>query len=107
MTLGRITLERMPDNFFEETEQSAFDPGVQPPGIEPSEDRLLQGRLFSYADTQRYRIGTNYTQLPINRARAEVHTNNQAGAMSSAQTHSDVNYEPSVTLQVTESPGRI
>ena len=103
-TLGRFTLEKMPENFFEETEQAAFDPGIMPPGIEPSEDRLLQGRLFSYADTQRYRVGTNYLQLPINRARVEVHNNSAAGAMNGRQTKGDVNYEPSVASPLAETP---
>ncbi|QDE69371.1 catalase [Myxococcus xanthus] len=102
--LGKFTLNKMPDNFFEETEQAAFSPGVQPPGIEPSEDRLLQGRLFSYADTQRYRIGANYQSLPINRARATVNSNNQAGSMNVANTKSDVNYEPSVTRETQDAP---
>jgi catalase len=102
--LGKFTLNKMPDNFFEETEQSAFSPGVQPSGIEPSEDRLLQGRLFSYADTQRYRIGANYQSLPVNRARAAVNNNSQAGAMNFANTKSDVNYEPSVTRESQDVP---
>jgi catalase len=102
--LGKFTLNKLPDNFFEETEQSAFSPGVLPPGIEPSEDRLLQGRLFSYADTQRYRIGANYQSLPVNRAKAAVNSNNQAGAMNIANTKSDVNYEPSVTRETQDVP---
>ncbi|NMO14390.1 catalase [Pyxidicoccus fallax] len=101
--LGKFTLNKMPDNFFEETEQSAFSPGVMPPGIEPSEDRLLQGRLFSYADTQRYRIGTNYLQLPINRAKAPVNNNSQDGAMNSGNTKAEVNYEPSVTRETQDN----
>ena len=107
ITLGRITLDRMPDNFFQETEQAAFDPGIQPPGIEPSEDRLLQGRLFSYADAQRYRIGTNYLQLPISRAKIEVHNNNQNGSMNGGHTHSDVNYEPSNAQTMVDSPSQL
>jgi catalase len=102
--LGKITLNRMPDNFFEETEQAAFSPGVQPPGIEPSEDRLLQGRLFAYADTQRYRVGANYQSLPVNRSRAPVNNNNQGGAMNLANTKSDVNYEPSITRETADAP---
>ncbi|WP_324290025.1 catalase [Pyxidicoccus sp. MSG2] len=102
--LGRFTLNKMPDNFFEETEQAAFSPGVMPPGIEPSEDRLLQGRLFSYADTQRYRIGANYQSLPVNRAKAPVNSNSQAGSMNFANTKSDVNYEPSVTRETQDAP---
>ncbi len=76
-------------------------------GIEPSEDRLLQGRLFSYADAQRHRVGTNYVQLPINRSKATVSNNNQAGSMTGARTNSDVNYEPSSTRTVTESPAQL
>ncbi len=105
--LGRFTLNRMPDNFFEETEQSAFSPGVLPPGIEPSEDRLLQGRLFSYADTQRYRIGANYQSLPINKARAPVNSNNQGGGMNAGNTKSDVNYEPSITRETQDVPAAL
>jgi catalase len=102
--LGRFTLNKMPDNFFEETEQSAFSPGVLPPGIEPSEDRLLQGRLFSYADTQRYRVGVNYQSLPVNRARSAVNSNNQGGNMNAGNTKSDVNYEPSITRETEDAP---
>ncbi len=95
--IGRMTLNRVPDNFFEATEQVAFSPGMVVPGIEASEDRLLQGRLFSYADTQRYRLGTNYLMLPINRSLTEVSNNNQAGQGHVGATQGDVNYEPSVT----------
>ena len=93
--VGTMTLNRMPDNFFEETEQSAFAPGNLVPGIEASEDRLLQGRLFSYLDTQRYRIGSNFQQLPINRPVDTVHTNNQGGALANRGQKGEVNYEPS------------
>jgi catalase len=75
-----------------------------PPGIEPSEDRLLQGRLFSYADTQRYRIGANYQSLPVNKARASVNSNNQGGGMNAGNTKSDVNYEPSITRESQDAP---
>ncbi|WP_035957730.1 catalase [Bryobacter aggregatus] len=93
--LGTMTLNRMPENFFEQTEQSAFSPGNLVPGIEPSEDRLLQGRLFSYFDTQRYRIGSNFQQLPINRPAVKVVTNIQNGAFSNQGRTGEVNYEPS------------
>jgi catalase len=99
--VGKMTLTRTPDNFFETTEQVAFSPGMVVPGIEPSEDRLLQGRLFSYADTQRYRVGVNYLMLPVNRPQVEVVSNNQHGKMNFGHTNSDINYEPSIT---TESP---
>lgn len=93
--VGTMTLNRMPDNFFQETEQSAFAPANLVPGIEPSEDRLLQGRIFSYSDTQLYRLGANHQQLLINRPLAQVNSNNQDGAMNLGNTKSNVNYEPS------------
>ena len=65
------------------------------PGIEPSEDKLLQGRLFSYPDTQRYRVGPNYQQLTVNAPRVEVHTTIQDGPMSFLLRSGDTNYEPS------------
>ncbi|MBC8043033.1 MAG: catalase [Rhizobacter sp.] len=95
--IGKMILNRMPDNFFEETEQSAFAPGNLVPGIEASEDRLLQGRLFSYFDTQRYRMGSNFQQLPINRPKVAVNTYNQDGALTNRGAKGDVNYQPSVT----------
>ncbi|MEK6788917.1 MAG: catalase [Pseudomonadota bacterium] len=93
--LGTMTLNRNPDNIFQETEQSAFAPSNLVPGIEPSEDRLLQGRVFSYADTQFYRVGTNVMQLPINAPRAKVNSNNQDGSMNIGNRTGTVNYQPS------------
>ena len=97
MKLGKMTLNRMPENFFEEAEQSAFSPGSLVPGIEPSEDRLLQGRLFSYFDTQRYRLGGNFQQIPINAAKNKVNSYNQNGLASERAQKGDVNYQPSAT----------
>jgi catalase len=93
--IGTMTLNRVPDNFFQETEQAAFAPANIVPGIEPSEDRLLQGRVFSYADTQMYRLGPNHQQLPINRPRAAVSNWNQDGAGNYGNQKSEVNYQPS------------
>ena len=93
--VGELTLNRTPDNFFQETEQSAFAPSNMIPGIEPSEDRMLQGRLFSYADTQRYRLGINHLQLPINKPKVEVNSHSQEGAGYSAPRSGSVNYQPS------------
>lgn len=93
--VGRMTLNRMPKNFFNETERFAAAPSNMIPGIEPSEDRLLQGRLFSYADTQRYRLGINHQQFPINRPLATVYNHNQAGEGNYRDVASDVNYQPS------------
>ncbi|XP_056383683.1 catalase [Hyla sarda] len=64
--VGKMVLNRNPTNYFAEVEQIAFDPSNMPPGIEPSPDKMLQGRLFSYPDTHRHRLGTNYLQLPVN-----------------------------------------
>jgi catalase len=64
--VGRMTLDRNPNNYFAEVEQIAFAPSHLVPGIEASPDKMLQGRLFSYADTHRHRLGPNYLQLPVN-----------------------------------------
>ena len=64
--VGKMVLNRNPDNYFAEVEQSAFAPAHMVPGIEPSMDKMLQGRLFSYADTHRHRLGVNYQQIPVN-----------------------------------------
>nr|AKG51681.1 catalase [Oryzias sinensis] len=64
--VGRMVLNRNPVNYFAEVEQLAFDPSNMPPGIEPSPDKMLQGRLFSYPDTHRHRLGANYLQIPVN-----------------------------------------
>lgn len=64
--IGRLTLNRNPDNYFADVEQSAFNPANFVPGIGPSPDKMLQGRLFSYGDAHRYRLGINHTQLPVN-----------------------------------------
>lgn len=69
---GKLTLNRNPTNFFAEVEQAAFSPSHLVPGIEPSEDPMLQARFFAYPDAQRYRLGVNYQQLPVNRPRSEV-----------------------------------
>jgi catalase len=93
--VGTLTLNRNPANVFQETEQSAFAPGNLVPGIEPSEDRLLQGRIFSYNDTQLYRVGTNVLQLPINAPKSALASNNQDGAGNAGARDGSVNYEPS------------
>ncbi len=79
--VGRLVLNENPKSYFAEVEQAAFEPANMVPGIEPSPDRMLLGRLFSYPDTHRHRIGTNYLQLPVNRPQAEVHSYNKDGAM--------------------------
>ncbi|MCL7987324.1 catalase [Sphingobacterium sp. lm-10] len=92
--VGTMTLNANPTNYFQQVEQSAFSPGTLVPGIEPSEDKLLQGRLFSYFDTQRHRIGGNFQQLPVNASKAPVKTYNQNGYMSTREQEGEVNYQP-------------
>ncbi|MEX2104529.1 MAG: catalase [Bacilli bacterium] len=92
--VGTMTLNRNPDNFFAEVEQSAFSPSALVPGIEASEDKLLQGRLFSYSDTQRYRLGPNYLHIPVNCPYSTVRNNQRDGSMQTKQQPSSINYEP-------------
>ncbi|KAF1005265.1 MAG: Catalase [Pseudomonas fluorescens] len=96
--VGQMVLNRNPANVFQETEQVAMAPANLVPGIEPSEDRLLQGRVFSYADTQMYRLGANALQLPINAPRVTVNNGNQDGVMNFGKTTTGVNYQPSRLL---------
>jgi catalase len=98
--VGTMTLNRNPANVFQETEQSAFAPSNVVAGIEPSEDRLLQGRVFSYADTQLHRVGVNALQLSINRPKVEVVSHNQDGAMNYGQRTGKVNYQPSRLVDI-------
>ncbi len=79
--IGRLTLNRNPENYFAEIEQAAFEPANMVPGIGPSPDKMLLGRLFSYPDTHRYRIGPNYQQLPVNQPKSPVNSYNKDGAM--------------------------
>jgi catalase len=95
MKVGRMVLDKNPENYFAEVEQAAFCPSSVVPGIEPSADKLLQGRLFSYADTQRHRLGPNYLQIPINRPKVPVNNNQRDGFMQSGTGfYGTVNYEP-------------
>lgn len=96
ITVGKLVLNRMPINFFAESEQIAFNPGSLIPGIEPSMDKMLQGRLISYTDTQRHRLGTNFLQIPVNCPyRAPVVSLNQDGFMNTTNNGADrLNYEP-------------
>jgi catalase len=79
--VGRYVLDRNPSNYFAEIEQAAFEPSNLVPGIGPSPDKMLQGRLFAYPDAHRYRIGANYTQLPVNAPTAPVNSYSRDGAM--------------------------
>jgi catalase len=79
--VGRLVLDRNPENYFAEVEQSAFSPSNLVPGIGLSPDKMLMGRIFSYHDTHLHRIGANYEQLPVNRPTAPVHSYNADGNM--------------------------
>ncbi|TFW30152.1 catalase [Duganella callida] len=93
--VGRMTLNRNPDNFFAETEQVAFCTAHVVPGIDFTNDPLLQGRLHSYVDTQISRLGgPNFHEIPINAALAEVHNNQRDGMHRQAIHRGRVNYEP-------------
>ena len=93
--IGRMTLNRNPDNFFAETEQVAFHLGHIVPGIDFSNDPLLQGRLFSYVDTQLKRLGgPNFHEIPINRSVAPVHNLQRDGHMRQTINEGRVAYEP-------------
>lgn len=95
MPVGKMVLNSNPENYFAEVEEAAFCPASIVPGIEFSADKLLQGRIFSYADTQRHRLGANYLQLPVNRPKTDVNNNQRDGAMQYATYGGGtVNYEP-------------
>lgn len=94
ITIGRFTLDRNPENYFVEIEQSAFEPASMVPGVGPSPDKMLLGRLFSYPDAHRYRIGTNYKQLPVNRPVSEVNSYNKDGSMRYLHSGSQPVYAP-------------
>jgi catalase len=95
MRIGKMVLNRNPDNFFSETEQVAFHPGNVVPGIDFTNDPLLQGRLFSYLDTQLIRLGgPNFHELPINRPIVPVHNNQQDGFSRQTIKKGVVNYFP-------------
>jgi len=93
--VGIMELNRNPENYFAEIEQAAFEPSNVVPGISHSPDKMLQARIFSYADAHRYRIGTNYQQLPVNRPKVPVHTYHRDGQQRFDDNYGGaVNYEP-------------
>jgi catalase len=109
LPVGRMVLDKNPVNYFAEVELSAFGTGVLVDGLDFSDDKMLQGRTFSYSDTQRYRIGTNYLQLPINAPKKHVATNQRDGQMAYRQdlvhgVNPHVNYEPSTLGGLKEAP---
>jgi catalase len=103
--VGRMVLDRWPDNFFAETEQVAYCPANVVPGIDFTNDPLLQGRLFSYLDTQKSRLGTaNFHQLPINAAKCPVMNFQRDGQMQMLRPKGRANYEPN-SLAAAGEPG--
>ncbi|WP_264537314.1 catalase [Flavobacterium sp. N1736] len=93
--IGKMTLNKNPDNFFAETEQVAFHPGHVVPGIDFTNDPLLQGRLFSYTDTQLSRLGSpNFHEIPINRTISPIHNNQRDGHMRQEIAQGRVSYHP-------------
>ncbi|VAI53359.1 unnamed protein product [Triticum turgidum subsp. durum] len=93
--VGRLVLDRNVDNFFNENEQLAFGPGLVVPGIYYSDDKMLQCRVFAYADTQRYRLGPNYLMLPVNAPKCGFKNNHYDGAMNFMHRDEEVDYYPS------------
>ena len=108
--VGTMTLNRNVQDHHNENEQIAFGTGVLVDGLEFSDDKMLVGRTFSYSDTQRYRVGPNYLQLPVNSAKnAKVATNQRGGQMSygtdlAPGQNPHVNYEPNITGGLQEAP---
>lgn len=106
IAIGKLVLDRNPENYFAEVEQAAFSPSNVVPGISFSPDKMLQGRLFAYPDAHRYRLGANYDKLPINCPHATKAMNYQRdGAMRFDDNGgASVNYEPNSFGGPTESP---
>lgn len=109
LKVGKMVLNRNPENYFAEVEQAAFGTGVLVDGLDFSDDKLLQGRTYSYSDTQRYRVGTNYLELPINKPQTKVATNQGDGQMEwvvekNPGSNPHINYEPSTIDGLKEAP---
>ncbi len=103
--VGVLELNRNPENYFAEVEQSAFNPANIVPGISFSPDKMLQGRLFAYGDTQRYRLGVNHNSIPVNAARCPVHGYHRDGAMRVDGNYgSTIGYEPNSIGEWAEQP---
>ena len=103
--VGILELNRNPENFFAEVEQAAFNPANIIEGIGFSPDKMLQGRLFSYGDAQRYRLGVNYNEIPVNRPRCPFHSFHRDGQMrTDGNMGAAVSYEPNSYGQWKEKP---
>ncbi|MDF2722322.1 MAG: catalase, partial [Paenibacillus sp.] len=113
LPVGKMVLNRNPQDYFTEVEQVAFGTGVLVDGLDFSDDKMLQGRTFSYSDTQRHRVGANYLQLPINAPKKAVATNQRGGQMQvkvdlAPGQNPHINYEPSFLggLKEAKQPGK-
>ncbi len=103
--VGVMELNRNPEHYFAEIEQSSFSPSNIVPGIGFSPDKMLQARIFAYADAHRYRVGTHYEALPVNRPKAQVHSYHADGAMRfDAPRGTDAYYEPNSFNGPVENP---
>ncbi len=104
--VGVLELNRNPENYFAEVEQAAFNPANIVPGIGFSPDRMLQGRLFSYGDAQRYRLGVNHGQIPVNAPRCPFHSYHRDGQMRvDGNQGGTLGYEPNSYGEWQEQPG--
>ncbi|WP_413495536.1 catalase [Morganella psychrotolerans] len=105
MDVGYYELNRNPENYFSDVEQAAFNPANVVPGIGFSPDKMLQGRLFSYGDTQRYRLGVNHSQIPVNKPRCPFHNYHRDGAMRiDGNSGNSETYEPNSAGLFQEQP---
>ena len=103
--VGEFELNKNPENYFADVEQAAFNPAHIVPGIGFSPDRMLQGRLFSYGDAQRYRLGVNHSQIPVNTPRCPYHSYHRDGAMRvDGNQGSRLHYEPNSYGEWQEQP---
>lgn len=103
--VGVVELNKNPDNYFADVEQAAFNPAHVVPGIGVSPDKMLQGRLFSYGDAQRYRLGVNHYQIPVNRPRSGYHSYHRDGQMRVDGNYgSTLGYEPNSYGEWEEQP---
>lgn len=103
--VGEMELNRNPENYFSEVEQSAFNPAAVVPGISFSPDKMLQGRLFSYGDAQRYRLGVNHHQIPVNAPKCPFHSYHRDGQMRVDNNQgATIGYEPNSQGEWQEQP---
>ena len=103
--VGEMELNKNPENFFAEVEQSAFNPASVVPGISFSPDKMLQGRLFSYGDAQRYRLGVNHNHIPVNAPRCPVNSYHRDGQMRvDGNAGATIGYEPNSKGEWQEQP---